>query len=209
MCALIINSLWALIFTGSIKTKLSKWWRQIFLSFLKGLFFLPIYEVASSDSGFRAVAIRFRGAHPQPPYFADIENKAEIDNLLDTYYKCPPRFLKFPMTLRYHQILASLPLIHETKKFKPLYKHECRHECYFSLSLSSLVFRSEFRYIATRTTDAQWSLFHLNPELLWLRLTNWADRFWDIWGIFGRITYQHPFWYSESLSVWPKPYFWH
>ena len=41
---------------------------------------------------------------------------------------------------------------------------------------------------ATRTTDAQlqWSLFSLKSRTFGLGQTNWTDKFWGIWGIFGR-----------------------
>jgi hypothetical protein len=51
----------------------------------------------------------------------------------------------------------------------------------------------------TWTTDAQWSLFSLKSITFGLGQTNWANKFWGIWGIFCRTMYQHPFWYSESL----------
>jgi hypothetical protein len=52
------------------------------------LFSYPFTEVPSSDSGFRAVAIRGSrkgggGAPPHTPYFVDIEKKAERYNLLE------------------------------------------------------------------------------------------------------------------------------
>ena len=111
------------------------------------LFSYPFTEVPSSDSGFRAVAIRgARGvAHLHTPYFVDIEKKSRkkvIRKIL--IINVPPRFLNF---LR-HQILASLPLMHEIKKFKSLYKHECSHECNFTLISNSCAYRSEFRYIS-------------------------------------------------------------
>ena len=37
----------------------------------------------------------------------------------------------------------------------------------------------------TRTTDAQWSLFSLKSRAFGLGQTNWADKFWGIWGIFS------------------------
>ena len=36
-----------------------------------------------------------------------------------------------------------------------------------------------------RTTDAQWSLISLKSTTFALGQTNWADKFWGIWGIFG------------------------
>ena len=36
-----------------------------------------------------------------------------------------------------------------------------------------------------RTTDTQWSLFSLKSRTFGLGQTNWADKFWDIWGIWN------------------------
>ena len=36
-----------------------------------------------------------------------------------------------------------------------------------------------------RTTYVQWSLFSLKSQTFGLGQTNWADKFWDIWGIFN------------------------
>ena len=54
---------------------------------LFSLFSYLFTEVPSSDSGFRAVAIRgARGvAHLHTPYFVDIEKKAERYKLLERY----------------------------------------------------------------------------------------------------------------------------
>ena len=35
------------------------------------------------------------------------------------------------------------------------------------------------------TMDAQWSLFFIEIQNFWAGQTNWADKFWGIWGIFG------------------------
>ena len=35
-------------------------------------------------------------------------------------------------------------------------------------------------------TDAQWSLFSLKSRTFELEPTNWADKFWGIWGIFDQ-----------------------
>ena len=42
-------------------------------------------------------------------------------------------------------------------------------------------------YVCTmpRTTDAQRSLFSMVSQTFGLKQTNWADKFWGIWGIFG------------------------
>ena len=42
-----------------------------------------------------------------------------------------------------------------------------------------------------RTTDAQWSLFSLKSRAFGLGQTNWADKFWGIWGIFGQTIRTH------------------
>ena len=44
---------------------------------------------------------------------------------------------------------------------------------------------------ATRTMDTQWSLFSLKSRIFGLEQTNWADKFWGIWGIFGQIISTH------------------
>jgi hypothetical protein len=43
--------------------------------------------------------------------------------------------------------------------------------------------------------------FSLKSRTFGLGQTNWADKFWGIWGIFSRTVSncKHPFWYSESL----------
>ena len=43
--------------------------------------------------------------------------------------------------------------------------------------------------IVARTTNAQWSLFLLKSRTFGLEQTNWADKFWGIWGIFGRTVF--------------------
>ena len=44
-----------------------------------------------------------------------------------------------------------------------------------------------------QSTDAQWSLLSSKSKLLGICLgqTIWADKFWDIWGIFGRFISTH------------------
>ena len=54
-------------------------------------------------------------------------------------------------------------------------------------------------FYVERTTDSQWSLFSLKSRTFELGQTNWVDKFWGIWGIFGWTSNQHPSWYSESL----------
>ena len=49
-----------------------------------------------------------------------------------------------------------------------------------------------------RTTDAQWSLFSLKSRIFGLGQTNWADKFWGIWGYF-RPTYQH---HNYLFGIW-------
>ena len=48
------------------------------------------------------------------------------------------------------------------------------------------------------TTDAQWSLFSLKYRTFGLEQTNWADKFWGIWGLLGG-TINTFFLYSESF----------
>ena len=50
---------------------------------------------------------------------------------------------------------------------------------------------TNFEYLAPRTTDAQWSLFSLKSRTFGLGQTNWADKFWGIWVIFGRTIGTH------------------
>ena len=45
--------------------------------------------------------------------------------------------------------------------------------------------------VRARTADAQWSLFSLKSRSFGLRQTNWADKFWGIWGISGRTISTH------------------
>ena len=57
-------------------------------------------------------------------------------------------------------------------------------------------------YSISWTTEAQWSLFTLKSRTFGLGKTNWADKFWSIWGFFGRTISTHfgiYFWYSKSL----------
>ena len=42
-----------------------------------------------------------------------------------------------------------------------------------------------------RTTDAQRSLFSLKYRTFGLGQTNWVDKFWGIWGIFGQTISTH------------------
>jgi hypothetical protein len=41
------------------------------------------------------------------------------------------------------------------------------------------------------TTDAQWSLFSLKSRYFGLGQTNWADKFWGVWGISGQTISTH------------------
>ena len=45
--------------------------------------------------------------------------------------------------------------------------------------------------VYARTTDAQWSLFSSKSQTFGLGQTIWADKFWGIWGIFGRFISTH------------------
>ena len=54
------------------------------------------------------------------------------------------------------------------------------------------------QHLQTRTTDAQLRLFSLKSRIFGLGQTNWADKFWGIWGIFSQSITTH-FWYGESL----------
>ena len=40
--------------------------------------------------------------------------------------------------------------------------------------------------LTPRTTDTQWSLLSLKSRTFGLGQTNWANKFWVIWGIFSR-----------------------
>jgi hypothetical protein len=46
-------------------------------------------------------------------------------------------------------------------------------------------------YHVPRTTDAQSSLFSLKSRTCRLGQTNWADKFWGIWGIIGQTISTH------------------
>ena len=70
-----------------------------------------------------------------------------------------------------------------------------------------------------RTTDAQWSLFSLKSRTFGLGQTNWADKFWGIWGIFGQTISTHfgtvsplsmffiiqPLFLQKTKSLYPHP----
>ena len=53
------------------------------------------------------------------------------------------------------------------------------------------VFWPWFKFFRSRTMDAQWSLFSLKSRTFGLGQTNWADKFWGIWGIFGQTISTH------------------
>ena len=50
---------------------------------------------------------------------------------------------------------------------------------------------SEYPGFLSRTTDSQWSLFFLKSRTLGLGQTNYADKFWGIWGICGQTVSTH------------------
>ena len=54
----------------------------------------------------------------------------------------------------------------------------------------------------TRTTDTQWSIFTSKSQFFELGQTIWADKFWAIWGIFGRTISTH-FGTVSPLSIFP------
>ena len=62
--------------------------------------------------------------------------------------------------------------------------------CLISLQniFTLLKFNASFE---TRATDAQWSLFSLKSRTFGLGQTNWADKFWGIWGILGQTISTH------------------
>ena len=47
----------------------------------------------------------------------------------------------------------------------------------------------EHSHHGLRTPDE--AFFHCNPDLFGLGQTNWADKFWGIWGIFDRTISTH------------------
>ena len=54
---------------------------------------------------------------------------------------------------------------------------------------SHLLFLLEFlknSWVESRTTDAQWRLFSLKSRTFGPGQTNWANKFWGIWSIFGQ-----------------------
>ena len=46
-------------------------------------------------------------------------------------------------------------------------------------------------WFQARTADAQCSLFSLKPRIFGIGKTNWVDKFWGIWGIFGKTISTH------------------
>ena len=60
------------------------------------------------------------------------------------------------------------------------------------------VFQSYEFFLSTSITDFGRPMkpFSLKSRIFGLGQTNWANKLWGIWGIFGN---QHPFWYSEFL----------
>ena len=63
-----------------------------------------------------------------------------------------------------------------------------------------------------RTTDAQRSLSSLKSRTFGLGQTNWSDKFWGIWSIFGRTIsthFAHVFHYLTIISTKNKPLYPH
>ena len=56
------------------------------------------------------------------------------------------------------------------------------------IEMSRLV---DWAWFQPRTTDAQWSIFTSKSRTFGLGQTNWADKFWGIWGIFGQTISTH------------------
>ena len=67
--------------------------------------------------------------------------------------------------------------------------------------------------VSTRTTDAQWNLFSLKSQKFVLGQIILADKFWGIWGIFGRFISTHfgtmsplsMFFINQPLFLLKKP----
>ena len=75
--------------------------------------------------------------------------------------------------------------------------------------------------VQAQTTDAQRSLFSLKSRTFGLGQTNWADKFWGLWGIFGQTISTHfgtvivsplsmfsiiqPLFLQKTKSLYPHP----
>ena len=55
-------------------------------------------------------------------------------------------------------------------------------------------------WVGPQTTDAQWSIFSLKSKTFGVGQTNWADKFWDICGIFDQTISTH-FGIVSPLSI--------
>ena len=71
-----------------------------------------------------------------------------------------------------------------------LIKYPVVKQVYFLKKTLILMYFSSIFSISTsvvaRTTDAQWSLFSLKSRTFGLGQKNSVDKFWGIWGVFGR-----------------------
>ena len=82
--------------------------------------------------------------------------------------------LYFPPKVSARGLLGRQPKILQEKFLKRC--DTARSDDTFTLLMLSI----------SRTTDAQCSLFSLKYRSFGLGQTNWADKFWGMWGIFGR-----------------------
>ena len=71
------------------------------------------------------------------------------------------------------------------------------HKCFVSIIFYRLAAYSSHTVYCT-DYGCPMKHFSLKSRTFGLRQTNWADKFWGIWGYF-QPNYQHPFRYSESL----------
>ena len=71
--------------------------------------------------------------------------------------------------------------------------------------ITNLTLITELPMFRPRTTDAQWSLFSLKSRTFGLGQTNWENRFWGIFGIFGQTVSTHFFHYLTIISTKTKP----
>mgnify|MGYP007023058757 CR=1 FL=1 len=89
----------------------------------------------------------------------------------------------------------------------------CKSQCdrkfsaFFNYSISTNHNRFEFLagplfydWLKSRTTNAPWSLFSLKSRNFGLWQTNWTEKSWSIWGIFGQ-TFNTRFGTMSSLSM--------
>ena len=124
----------------------------------------------------------------------------------NSFKKIPCTFIKFEYPCFQHRLL--FPLYHCMLHFFKV------NNDWLSSQLPNALPKVE-----PRTTNVQWSLFSLKSRTFGLGQTNWADKFWGVWGIFSQTNSTHfgtvsplsmfsiiqPLFLQKTKPLYPQP----